>query len=149
VLPVGPPGFSPGNAERWQRATIDVRRVLPAVEPVPLAGHAYDLTALRIPTADGEVWIVADAILNRDWLTAWMFYWPNAYDRFEIAETWRSVAQILATADVIIPGHGPPIHVDAGLVEELVEGFPRAKFADDCPEVADRLQERLGRLRSI
>jgi glyoxylase-like metal-dependent hydrolase (beta-lactamase superfamily II) len=149
ALRFGQPGFRLESVARWRQVANDVPHILPDVEALSLAGHAPDLTALRIATAEGEVWVVADAILNRNWLTAWMFYWPNGYDRFEIAETWRSVARILATADVVIPGHGPPIRVDAGLVEELVEGFPRAKCAGDCPEVVERLRERLGRLNSI
>jgi hypothetical protein len=63
-----------------------------------------------------------------------------------IVQTWHSVAQILETADVVIPGHGAPILVDAELLRVLVSGFPRAAYANQCPEVADRLTRRLRQL---
>lgn len=75
---------------------------------------------------------------GRDFVT-----WPNGYLRDEIVETWRSMAKILETAQVVIPGHGPPIHVDADLLQTLIDGFPRAPHSDHCPDVVEILKQRL------
>jgi glyoxylase-like metal-dependent hydrolase (beta-lactamase superfamily II) len=90
--------------------------------------------------------VVGDAILDRDWLLAWMFFWPNHYEALDVVETWRSVAKILDKADVVIPGHGPPIRVDAELLQTLLDRFPKAFQAHWCPEVARVLRSRLERL---
>lgn len=111
-------------------------------------GHDPDLFALVFRSShDEDVWVVGDAILDEEWLMAWGYYWPNRYTRDEIVETWRSVAKIVAGADVIVPGHGPPIRVTPSLVEALLEGFPGAEYAKRCPEVGGMLRDRLQTLR--
>ena len=51
--------------------------------------------------------------------------------------------KIMASADLIIPGHGPAIRVTADLVRHLIETFPQAPQAALCPEVVEQLQARL------
>jgi glyoxylase-like metal-dependent hydrolase (beta-lactamase superfamily II) len=97
-------------------------------------------------TEDQEVWIAGDAILDIDWLLAWKYYWPNGYSPEEIVQTWRTVAKILASAEVVIPGHGPVINVTADLLQTLVNGFDSAEHADRCPDVKETLQARLDKL---
>jgi len=109
---------------------------------VPCPGHAPDLRALRFPSEYGEVWIVGDAILSLEWLLDWRYYWPNGYDVDEVIQTWRSVAAILAGAEVVIPGHGPAFTVTAALLRELVEGFPEAQGAASCTDVMAALAAR-------
>jgi glyoxylase-like metal-dependent hydrolase (beta-lactamase superfamily II) len=113
-----------------------------AVEPCP--GHASDLLALvfRAPD-DRAIWVVSDAVLDEDWLRAWDYYWPNDYTPAEIVQTWRSVTKIVAHADVIVPGHGPPFDVTAALVRGLLNTFPNAHHADRCSALADMLRARL------
>lgn len=118
---------------------------LPDLELVPCPGHAPELRAVRFPSPLGEVWITSDAILSRQWLAAWQYYWPNVYDEQEVRQTWRSVARILATADWIIPGHGPPFRVDLELLTELIANFPQAEYQRDCPDVLRTLQSRAWR----
>ena len=108
-------------------------------------GHDPVLTCLVFPSGEDEVWIVGDAVLDREWLEAWAYYVPNGYTSGEVVETWRSLARILCRADVVVPGHGPPIRVTAPLVEQLAATFPRAPYADQCPDVRDVLLERLAR----
>lgn len=112
-------------------------------------GHSPDSQSLifQIPSRD-NVWIVGDAILNEEWLLAWQFFWPNVYTRAEIVQTWRSVAIIVANADVIIPGHGAPFSVSASLVEKLLFNFPKAKYSAQCSEVTQVLHNRLLELRA-
>jgi glyoxylase-like metal-dependent hydrolase (beta-lactamase superfamily II) len=130
----------------WRPREMEDQHPLPGVAVIPCTGHAPDLRALRFDTGTGQTWVVGDAILDRDWLAAWGYYWPNGYGVEAIVQTWHSVAQILETADVVIPGHGAPILVDAELLRVLVSGFPRAAYANQCPEVADRLTRRLRQL---
>ncbi|MCO6455937.1 MAG: hypothetical protein J5I93_11620 [Pirellulaceae bacterium] len=125
------------------------RSPLRDLELVPCPGHAPELLAVRIQHPLGEVWIVSDAILSRQWLTAWQYYWPNIYDSQEVRETWRSVARILAWADWIVPGHGPPFRVDMELLTELAAGFPGAEQHLACSDVLQTLEERSLRLRSV
>lgn len=116
---------------------------VPGLRMVPCPGHAADLYALVFTSvSDEHVWIVGDAILDEPWLRAWRYYWPNGYLPGEIIQTWRSVAAIFAEADVIVPGHGPPIRVTKDLVDCLIADFPRAEHASECPDVADQLQRR-------
>ncbi|MHC4406775.1 MAG: MBL fold metallo-hydrolase [Planctomycetota bacterium] len=128
---------------RWVRFEEKHLASFPGVEIVGCPGHAPDLRAFRFDAAEGETWIVGDAIIDRRWLVAWMFYWPNGYEGDEIVQTWRTVAQIIEKAKVVVPGHGPPIRVDAELLRELLEGFPRAMLSRRCPEVAAVLERRL------
>jgi glyoxylase-like metal-dependent hydrolase (beta-lactamase superfamily II) len=135
--------FASGTQPGWIRLTQDELSSFPGISLVSCPGHAPDLRALRCDTADGEIWIVGDAILDREWLVRWMFYWPNRYEGSEVAETWRSVSTILETASMVIPGHGPPILVDAELLQGLLEHFPKAFQSPKCPEVASSLRRRL------
>ena len=112
-------------------------------------GHEPSLEAVVFPSAgDGQVWVVGDAILDAAWLRAWGYYWPNRYRAAQIVQTWQSVAAILSGADVVVPGHGPPIPVTPELLEDLIAGFPTAEHADRCPEVAQILRDRLEALRA-
>lgn len=118
------------------------------LQTVPLPGHEAHLQAIVFCSPEGQaVWIVGDAVLNAEWLEAWAYYWPNRYGPPEIVETWRSVARILASADVIVPGHGPAVAVNADLLERLIQGFPQAELAAQCPEVGEALQGRLRQMR--
>lgn len=119
---------------------------LAGLATTPLTGHAPDLHGLVFTLADGQkVWVVGDAILNRDWLTAWGYYWPNRYTPPEIAQTWRSVARIIAGADWIIPGHGEPFAVTPALVSHLLDDFPSAPHSDECADVIQILANRPAR----
>lgn len=140
------PGFECHWQLDWLPLTQDTLRYFPGVDLVRCPGHSPDLQAIRCETADGETWILGDAILDRQWLEHWMYYWPNQYVESEVAETWRSVGMILETACMTIPGHGPPIPVDAELIQALVDGFPAAAQAEACPEVARALAERLRKM---
>ena len=102
-------------AGNWKPLSLAEMRWFPGIELVPCPGHSPDLTAIRCDMGEGETWIVSDAILDVDWLERWMYYWPNDYDASEVADTWRSIGRVLATADVVIPGHGPPIVVALAL----------------------------------
>jgi glyoxylase-like metal-dependent hydrolase (beta-lactamase superfamily II) len=115
---------------------------------IPCPGHAPDLHALVFrAVTDEEVWVVGDAILDEEWLRAWAYYWPNRYGPSDIAQTWHTVAAILARADLILPGHGAPIRVTASLLEHLADHFPAAAHSDACPDVLDALRARLAQLR--
>ncbi len=119
---------------------------LAGLSAVHCPGHAADLQALRFDTSAGETWVVGDAILDREWLLAWGFFWPNGYRWDEVLQTWRSVAAILSRATMVIPGHGPVFAVDAPLLDTLIAGFPRALYASACPEVLQALRVRRTRL---
>lgn len=113
------------------------------IDLVPCPGHAEDLQALVFhSTFDEQIWVVGDAILNLKWLKAWQYYWPNFYTPREVIQTWNSVAKILSRADVVIPGHGTRIYVTAALLTELLETFPNANHARECPEVESLLRQR-------
>jgi len=109
-----------------------------------------DSRSLVYTTPNGErIWIAGDAILNEAWLLQWAFYWPNGYAERDIIDTWRSVARILAEADVI-PGHGPPIPVTVNLLRELADGFAkRAKYAELCPDVCICIRDRVSQMVEI
>ena len=141
------PNFAFAGAPREPAGTEDAERgdpePFPGLDAVPCPGHAPDLFALRFTAPRGdEVWAVGDAIIDEAWLRAWAYFWPNGYGPAEIVETWRSVARILG-GDLIIPGHGEPIVVTAGLVAELAAGFHRARHADRCPDVGQAIERRL------
>ena len=80
--------------------------------------------ALVLNTKDGECWIVGDAIINKIWLIHWGYYWPNGYTTEQIVQTWRTVADILSKADVIVPGHGTPFRVTTSVIEEALAKTP-------------------------
>jgi glyoxylase-like metal-dependent hydrolase (beta-lactamase superfamily II) len=126
----------------WQLWEPGYRAKLPRLSSVACPGHATDLHALKFPSEAGEVWIVGDAILSLEWLLDWHYYWPNGYDVDEIIQTWRTVAAILAGAEVVIPGHGPAIDVSAALLRDLMELFPEASYAASCPDVMATLTAR-------
>lgn len=118
-------------------------RLLPDIELIPCLGHAQDLQALVFrSTSNQQVWVVGDAILNLTWLTAWQYYWPNGYTPRQVTQTWNSVAQILSQADIVIPGHGEKIYITAALLTALLETFPLAEYAGECPEVEPLLRQR-------
>lgn len=114
---------------------------------VHLPGHHPYLHALAFNSRDGAIWVVGDAILDDEWLRAWRYYWPNEYTREEILQTWRSVSRIMASADVIVPGHGPPITVTPELLKELIDRFEDAKHWTTCPDVLECLEKRLDEYR--
>ena len=121
----------------------DARELPDDIELISCPGHAKDLRALVFHSSfDEQVWVVGDAILNLTWLKAWQYYWPNVYTSLEVVQTWNSVAKILARADVVIPGHGDRIDVTATLLSELLETFPSAEHADECPDVEPLLRQR-------
>lgn len=147
-LPRDGPYCSPGV--EWRSPTeAEAATTFSSLDGVPCPGHAPDLRALRFPASQGEVWIVGDAILDLAWLEAWEFYWPNGYSEDEVVDTWKSVATILRSAALVIPGHGSPIVVTAELLAALLRTFPQAAGSSRCADVADLLGERLEELRSL
>ncbi len=119
---------------------------LSGLQVVPCPGHHERHVAVRFASRDGDTWVTGDAILGEDWLRAWQYYWPNGYRREEIAQTWRTVAAVLSHADLVIPGHGPPVRVTRELLADLIEGFGRAEYHKDCLEVRGLLEGRMGRM---
>ena len=117
--------------------------VFPGISFPLCPGHDADLRAVRFRDQCGELWITSDAVLNREWLVAWEYYWPNIYSMPQIVETWRSIGKIVAAADTIVPGHGSPIRVDVELLQELIDRFPNAEYASQCPDVLTVLKDRL------
>jgi glyoxylase-like metal-dependent hydrolase (beta-lactamase superfamily II) len=109
--------------------------------------HPMQLALVFTACEDGQTWVVGDAVLNEDYLRAWKYYWPNGYSPPEVMQTWRSVAQIVANADVIIPGHGPMIPVTVDLLRDLIDAFPNAEYAEHCSQVLETLRLRLDSLR--
>ncbi|MHB8953017.1 MAG: MBL fold metallo-hydrolase [Pirellulaceae bacterium] len=133
------------RAIKWDRWS-DATEAFPGIRMVACPGHAADLRVLSFRGAHGVVCLASDVVLNREWLVAWQYYWPNVYEVSEIIETWRSVAKILATADMVIPGHGPAIQITGDLLRELIDNFPRAEYGSCCPEVVGVLDQRLQEL---
>lgn len=127
----------------WDGFSGESRGPLAGIRLHPCPGHAPDLTALAFRTANGECWVVGDAIINREWLIHWGYFWPNHCTAEEIVLTWKSAAKILSAADRIIPGHGAPFPVTRGLVELALARWPRARHADLCPGVEPALRRRL------
>ncbi len=119
---------------------------LSGLQIVRCPGHHERHVAVRLASPDGDTWITGDAILGEDWLRAWQYYWPNGYQREQIAQTWRTVAAILSHADLLIPGHGPPVRVTRELLANLIEGFGGAEYHEDCPEVRELLEGRYQRM---
>jgi glyoxylase-like metal-dependent hydrolase (beta-lactamase superfamily II) len=134
------------RALKWNLWSGDTE-AFPGIDMVACPGHAADLLVLTFRDARGMVCVASDVILNREWLVAWQYYWPNVYEAPEIVKTWRSLAKILATADTVIPGHDPPIRITADLLGELIDNFPRAEYGSRCPEVVGVLNQRLEDLR--
>ncbi len=136
------PGW-PGEPPGLRLRPFDPAAAPAGLRAVLCPGHEADLHALAFRSdADEEVWIVGDAILDEEWLPTWGYYWPNGYGREEIIGTWRSVAKIVSSADIIVPGHGDPIRVTPFLVRELLERFPKA-LALECSEVISALESRI------
>ena len=110
-------------------------------------GHSDDMQSLVFRSSSNEtICIAGDAILNEEWLKAWQYYWPNRYLQAEIIQTWESTADIVASADVIVPGHGTPISVTATLIKELLSSFPFAEHSAGCEGVVGILEKRLNEL---
>lgn len=121
--------------------------VFAAIEATNLPGHHPTQQALHfIDEAGRRIWVTGDAVLDEEWLRGWRYFWPNGYGPQQVVETWRSVAQIISEADVIVPGHDAPITVTAELVKHLLETFPQADYASHCPDVLVALRARLARL---
>jgi glyoxylase-like metal-dependent hydrolase (beta-lactamase superfamily II) len=140
-------GLRRNTTPKWVRLAPAASSPLCGIQSVDCPGHSPDLKALRFRADDGDIWIVSDAILNREWLVAWDYYWPNFYEPNEIIQTWRTVTNILQFADLVIPGHGLPIAVTKDLIEELVDSFPRAEHYRQCPDVVCALEHRLEKCR--
>lgn len=116
-----------------QRLRADKPECFDSIVMFPYPGHAPLQRGLLFRSvASHNICVTGDAVLSLEWLTAWKYYWPNFYQSPEIIQTWESVAQILAFADVIIPGHGQPIQVTTALLQELLETFPQAAYASEC-----------------
>jgi glyoxylase-like metal-dependent hydrolase (beta-lactamase superfamily II) len=133
-------------APKWNLWSGDTE-AFRGIDMVTCPGHATDLRVLSFRGARGVVCVASDAILNREWLLAWQYYWPNVYEPAEIVETWQSLARILASADTVIPGHGPPIAVNAELLRELIDNLPRAEYGSRCAEIVGVLNQRLEKVR--
>jgi glyoxylase-like metal-dependent hydrolase (beta-lactamase superfamily II) len=135
-------------APRFRPFRPDNNETLPGLTIEHCPGHDPMLLALAFRAPDDRrVWLAADAVLDDEWLRAWDYYWLNGYSPDAVIETWRSVAKIVAGADVIVPGHGGPIDVTADLVRGLIAAFPtQAHHADACPDVLDVLRARLAEL---
>jgi glyoxylase-like metal-dependent hydrolase (beta-lactamase superfamily II) len=132
---------------RFRLLSFDEDKLPADLSVVRCPGHHPLLTTLVFTATDGQsVWAAGDAVLDEEWLRAWVYYWPNGYSPADVVETWRSTARIVAGADVIIPGHGPAIAVTADLGRDLLASFPAAPYADQCPDVADRLRARIAAL---
>jgi glyoxylase-like metal-dependent hydrolase (beta-lactamase superfamily II) len=127
----------------WEIFSKHKDKCFDGISLVSCPGHDSLLRAIKFINKSGEVWIVGDAILNEEWLIQWTYYWPNGYNRSDIVSTWRSVALIISSADLIIPGHGFPIQVTANLLEKMLTKWPKAKYANNCPEVELSLKQRL------
>jgi glyoxylase-like metal-dependent hydrolase (beta-lactamase superfamily II) len=135
-------GQQPGNS-----FIQNGRTHLESFASILLPGHASTQKGLFFRTANGHmICVCGDAILDETWLRAWKYYWPNFYDESEIVQTWRSVALVLAHADVVIPGHGVPFQVTSELLEHLIRTFKQAEHAGQCPDVLETLTQRRGQL---
>ncbi len=141
-FPARPAPFS------WRMFRAKNKGELPGVSLTTCPGHHPFLNAVCFDSPSGRVWIVGDAVLNRDWLRAWGYYWPNGYTDAEITETFKSAARILAGARIIVPGHGRPISVTSRLLAELLASLKHSGHADRSPEIEARLRARLAGMRS-
>lgn len=149
-----PRPVSLGMRLRWKRKWVPQwnlwsgdTEAFPSIDMIACPGHAVDLRVLSFRSEGGVVCVASDAILNREWLMAWQYFWPNVYEGPEVVETWRSLAKILAIADTFIPGHGPPIRITSDLLAEMIDNFPRAEYGSHCPDVAGVLSQRLEELQ--
>lgn len=134
--------------KRFKRFRAGITAALQDVEILDCPGHSPKSKALLFRSVlDTLVCIAGDTILDAHWLKAWKYYWPNCYLPEDIVETWESVANILAAADTIVPGHGGEIHVTASLLENLLSDFPIADYAEECPQVPHILRKRLKQLQ--
>lgn len=142
------PSFPPfEDRKRLRLFTGKPSRCFSHVRLMACPGHSPDSRCLLFPSSSGQtVCIAGDAILNKAWLIAWGYYWPNSYTASEIIQTWRSVADILMVADCILPGHGRQITVSRPLLTQLLKHFDSAPHAADCPDVKEKLQQRIEQL---
>lgn len=131
------------NTVRWSPFDESCSRSLADVRLVRLPGHHNQLQAVVFPTADGPTWVVGDAVLNTLWLRSWTVFWRNGYGPDEITATWRSVATVVSSASIVIPGHGVPFAVTGQLLSELLEAWPHAQHREACPDVEVTLRKRL------
>jgi len=125
---------------KFNRFEFCLSELLTDISTMFCPGHDPHLQVLSFPSiTNDDVWIVGDAILDRRWLKAWRYYWPNNYSPAEITETWRSVAKILSYADIIVPGHGLPFRVTASLIKALLLQFPEAECSGECKEEIEHI----------
>ena len=134
---------------QWTPFSCDGNSSLSGIRCHSCPGHARDLTALIFATEKGECWIVGDAVISKDWLRQWGYFWLNGYNPEEIAQTWRTVAEILSQADIIVPGHGASFEVTRDVLAETLTNWPDARHADLCPDVDVTLRNRLQAFPSI
>jgi len=100
------------------------------IDIYPCPGHSDDSKCLYFKSKSNKnVCITGDTILNKDWLKAWQYYWPNGYTKEEVIKTWASVCQIVSNADIIIPGHGKPFNVTKDLLKYLIDNFSSAQYS--------------------
>lgn len=133
-------GHFPGKANCPALLDSAAGALGPGLRAAPCPGHSPDLRALVFRSiSDEEVWIVGDAVLDVSWLKAWKYYWPNAYGREEIIQTWRSAAVVLSHADVIVPGHGEPIRVTSSLIGSLLPS-PMDRYDEERATISRKEQ---------
>lgn len=126
------------------------RKLFSGISTTPCTGHAHDLKSMvfQLGTKE-EIWFVGDAVLNKEWLKAWGYYWPNRYTEEDVVQTWKSLAKILSQADIVIPGHGMEIRITSQLLKELIQSFPQAKHSERCFSVEALLKKRMKELKEI
>lgn len=128
----------------WPLFDTAIQSRFPGISVRAFTGHHPFQNVLVVPAIAGDIWVVGDAVLDLDWLKAWGFYWPNRYSKAEVIRTWRDVADIITRADIVIPGHGPPIEITIELIDILIAAFDdKAKYASECPDVIRALQAGL------
>jgi len=134
-------------APSWRMFSTPASGALAGIALESCPGHHPLLRAARCPTQRGELWAAGDAVIDRDYLVHWAYYWPNGYTPAQVVITWLTVAVIVSRADVILPGHGAPIDVNTELVEEMLDAWPEAPHAELCAEVGQSLRARRKQLR--
>jgi glyoxylase-like metal-dependent hydrolase (beta-lactamase superfamily II) len=143
-MPTPPEGLAEGA---WREAPPLKGTAFEGLEVISTPGHHPAQRGVAFTSGGQAVVAPGDAILDEQWLRAWKYYWPNNYGQEDIVRTWRTAAEVVKRADVIIPGHGAVFEITPELVQYLIAHFPEAEHAGECPDVADTLQERLDNLQ--